>query len=891
MRPHTTDPSSSRDALSALNVVNALGAFSHLDATDAADTAGTLAALERIADDPSQPAANRLLLQQACEALRANRDAAEAAHLRYRALFDAVPDPVSILDETGRVLDLNKAGMAAYQRPREQIVGQSIHALNPELPHDHLKPILDTLSRGETCVMEVTNMRSDGSRFPVEVHFAGFVHEGRNCIVAVARDLTGRRQAELRYRELIETIDSGVIVQQADGRVIHANVAALRIFGIGEGQHVDEELQPQHWMIVDEHGRELPPAQLPPQRAMRWGRIIESTVLGYFHRQRRQLIWLSVTSVPQYPAGADHPEQVLTLFSDVTELKRDSALFDRAQSLAHIGGWEWDTGRDRLYLTDEAQRILGRYPAPDTMEGMLDCLRDADRETLRDGFERAIATGRAIDLELQGARGSGQPFWVRVIGEAESSDPVSSRLTGTLQEVTERKQTEETLRVQARTDPLTGLLNRDAVLLELDARLQDAVQAELAVLYIDLDRFKIVNDVLGHAAGDRLLATAARRIRQAVGTEGLIARFGGDEFLVICSTGDDPGCPQRLATAILQVFGDSFRLDGEEFSITASIGIAQAPADGVRSQQLIQSADVAMYDSKRRGRNGLQAFTHQLAEQQLHRLQMETHLRRAVQNDEFRLVYQPQVALASGRLVAAESLIRWRNQSLGEMRPDRFIDHAESTGDIVGIGTWVLNESCRQLRRWRDDGLAIERIAVNVSYRQFLGQDLASNVRRALAESGLPGSSLELEFTERVLIEDEPDTLRTFAELRALGVTLSIDDFGEGYSALNYLRRLPIHGLKLSQLFVQGVPDNHSDIAVCQAITGIATSLGLGLVAEGIETEAQREFLMKLGVPIGQGYLFASGLPGDEFLERYLAGAPAPTPRPTSAGPAAHHPS
>jgi EAL domain-containing protein (putative c-di-GMP-specific phosphodiesterase class I) len=219
-------------------------------------------------------------------------------------------------------------------------------------------------------------------------------------------------------------------------------------------------------------------------------------------------------------------------------------------------------------------------------------------------------------------------------------------------------------------------------------------------------------------------------------------------------------------------------------------------------------------------------------------------------------------------MVAAEALIRWRNSQLGELRPDIFIAHAESTGDIVRIGLWVLREACRQVRQWQDAGLGIVRVAVNVSYRQFVGEDLARHVRQVLDEFGLPGSALELEFTERVLIEDAPDTLQTFARLRDMGVQLTIDDFGEGYSALNYLRRLPIHGLKLSQLFVEGVPGNRSDEAVCEAVCGIARSLGLGLVAEGIESEPQRRFLQALGVTVGQGFLFAPGLAPDEFARR-----------------------
>jgi diguanylate cyclase (GGDEF)-like protein len=505
---------------------------------------------------------------------------------------------------------------------------------------------------------------------------------------------------------------------------------------------------------------------------------------------------------------------------------------------------------------------------------MQGCLLEGDRRQLQSAIEHLLADGGSFDLELQGRREEGHTFWGRFIGEARGGEPLSRRLTGTLQDITERKQAEETLRVQARTDPLTSLLNRDAILGELEARLGDPVLARVAVLYIDLDRFKVVNDVLGHAAGDELLVSAARRIVDAVGTEGLIARFGGDEFLVVCSIGDDPEQPERVAGRILEAFVEAFSFENEDFSITTSIGIARAPEDGDRPQALIQNADAAMYDAKRRSRNAWQAFNPTLAQSQEQRLRLETQLRRATDNNEFHLVYQPQVDLRRGGIVGAEALIRWSSQQLGEMRPDHFIGHAETTGDIVRIGGWVLREACRQVCAWRDAGLGIVRIAVNVSYRQFLGDDLADEVRRVLDESGLPGSALELEFTERVLIEDAPDTLRTFARLREMGVVLTIDDFGEGYSALNYLRRLPIHGLKLSQYFLQGVPGNRSDVAVCQAVSGIARSLGLALVAEGIESEAQRRFLLDLGVPVGQGFLFAPGLAPDDFALRLERATP-----------------
>jgi len=810
----------------------------------------------------------RRKLAEAEAALQAANAALDAERNRFRALFDAVPDPVSIIDWDGTVLDLNKAGIAAYKRPREDIIGRGIETLNPELPRDHLNPVWETLNRGGTYVVEVTNMRADGTRFPVEVHSAGFSDEGQRRIVAVARDLSGRVEAEVRYRELMEVIDKGILVRDEAGHVTYANPAAIRIMDIPPGASLDAELQPERWRVFDEHGAELRHEELPSYRALHTGRIAPSTVLGFLNVVTGKLTWVSITSVPQFAPGKDKPQQVLSLFSDVTAFKRDITLFDRVQDLAHIGGWEWDAANELVYLTNEAQRMLGLGRSTASLDELQACLRETERKRFHDALTRAAEHGEGFELELQGIGIDGHTLWIRIIGEVDAVDPTGTRLTGTFQDITESKQSEETLRVQARTDPLTLLLNRDAVLDELEERLGDASSADVAVLYIDLDRFKVVNDVLGHAAGDQVIANAARRIQRAVSTEGLIARFGGDEFLVVCSTGDDAERPQRLAAAILDTFGEAFRMAGEEFTITASIGIARAPEHGDKPQTLIQNADVAMYDSKRRARNGWQDFSAALAEQQQQRLQMETHLRRAVDNRELKLVYQPQVDLMTGRTVGAEALIRWRNDVLGEMRPDHFIGHAETTGDIVRIGRWVLREACQQMRRWRDDGLPIVRVAVNVSYRQFLAEDLAETVAEALASAGLPGDALELEFTERVLIEDAPDTLSTFAALRLLGVVLSIDDFGEGYSALNYLRRLPIHGLKLSQQFTSGVPHNASDVAICQAVAGIAQSLGLGLVAEGVESDAQRQFLIRLGVPVGQGFLFAPGLTPEEFALR-----------------------
>ena len=838
------------------------------DTSDAVHDGGTRVAglIERIdAVLRGAESATPELLRELRAGLQALHEDVDATHRRYDSLFNAVPDPISVLDAQGRVLELNDAGVRAYRRPRHEIVGRLVHVINPDLPADHMAPVMEALGRGETFVVEVENMRSDGSRFPVEVHSAGFQDGPHHNVIAVARDLSHRREAEMNYHALLVAIDKGVLFQGPDGAVRSANAAAFRILGLDEAQDIGEALRWQDWLVIDHRGWPIAFRDMPPMRALASGRIVESTLLGLHHRQKQQLSWISATSVPQFKPGSATPHQVVTLFSDVTELKRDSALFLRAQALARVGGWEWDGGRGRLYFTDEALRILGRRDDPPRgLPDLLAQIQPASRDAVADAVQSLVRDGGGFDLEVPLQRPDGESHWVRLIGQSEGRAPMSTRINGTLQDVTQRRQIEEALRSQARTDALTGLLNRDGVLTELERRIGSG-HAGTTVAYIDLDRFKLVNDLLGHSAGDHLLVNVARRLERAIGDTGLLARFGGDEFLVLAELGDDPAAADALAERITKAFGDSFRYAGEEFTITTSVGLARHPEHGRTVQQLVNNADTAMYDAKRRGRNTWQRFNPELAQKQHDRVQVEGQLRRAVDNGEFHLVYQPLVTLRDGRVCSAEALIRWSNPVLGELRPDHFIGHAETTGDIVRIGAWVIQAACRQMAIWRESGLRLERIAVNVSYRQFLTEDLPQIIRDALREHALPGSALELEFTERVLIEDAPDTHRTFETLRGLGVVLTIDDFGEGYSALNYLRRLPIHGLKLAQGFLQGVPANPSDVAICQAVAGMARGLGLEVVAEGVETPAQRDFLTGLGIGVGQGFLFSRALDAEAF--------------------------
>jgi diguanylate cyclase (GGDEF)-like protein/PAS domain S-box-containing protein len=673
-----------------------------------------------------------------------------------------------------------------------------------------------------------------------------------------------------RYVGLINALPDAVTLLDLHGRILEANDAACRSFRRSREEMLTLSVRDLNPHLQTDRLAQI--AQVPVGESFSVETInvrsdgtpfpVEVHSAVFLDRGERRVIAVARDMTTRKAAET-------SLREAEARQRRDNALFAQAQALAGIGGWEWDPRQPALYCTEGIHRILQRLPGvPLTLERLIEHIEPADRLRTQTAVQDAIARGEPFDLECRLCTARGEARWARMLGRAMPDAEGALRVSGTLQDISESKQQQERLRRQALTDPLTGLANRDAVLEELGRALEHAgPERGPAVLYVDLDRFKVVNDLLGHNAGDALLAAAGRRLQEAAGEFGMVARFGGDEFLVLMPQTLRGVAPMALAEHIAQTFSRSFEYGGEEFSLTASIGLARYPDDGATRQQLINNADAAMSDAKRRGRNTWQRFNPALAEQQSERLLIETQLRRALDNQEFALVYQPQINMLDGKVHAAEVLLRWNNRVLGEMRPDRFIHHAETTGDIVRIGAWVMREACRQLRAWRSEGVALARVAVNVSFRQFLSDDFAGMVVKALQEFELDGSCLELEITERVLIEDAPDTVDTFARLKALGVSITIDDFGEGYSALNYLRRLPIDGLKISHTFMQGVPDNTSDADICLAIVRIAQSLGLTVIAEGVETARQRDFLMALGTEWCQGYFYSEPLSAAEFAD------------------------
>lgn len=800
------------------------------------------------------------------------RDALVEARESFATLIDAVPDSVTVMSRDGRLRQVNLAACRNFGRDRNALLNLTIYDLNPEIPRDRIEQVVDEFADGEPFVHETVNLRGDGSLFPVEVHSRVFSLHGAPHVIAVARDVSRRRAAErelreseARYRLLLQAMDKGVLVQDRGGRIVSVNPSACRILGHTEAELIGGGTEHANWLFVGENGEPLTYDQLPALRALREGRTVESTTVGLFEASRQWRTWLSITATPFFREGESEAFQVISTFSDITALKRDSELFLRTQNLARIGGWDLDPRSGEMYWTETLYRMLDVAPGQAVdRDLLLTRLHASDRDRVALAIDDAIRVGTAFDIECRSHSQRGRYRWARVIGEAQLRDDKVFRVSGTVQDITKDKLLEDTLRRQALTDPLTGLANRDAIIERIGTALHEAqLDAGPVVLHVDLDRFKVVNDLLGHEGGDSLVRAAGQRLARVVEDGAHLARLSGDEFIILLAGGGRAE-GQRVAERINQAFAAPFLHDGEDFSITASVGMAHFPDDGATVQQLLQSADAAMMEAKRRGRNTWQAFNPTLARQISDRLLVETQLRRALEHDEFHLVYQPQVSLQNGRMRSVEALLRWNNRLLGPMRPDIFIPHAETTGDIVRIGAWVIREACRQLRAWRDAGVEMQRVAVNVSFRQFLNEDFPHHVLGALAEFGLPGDSLELEITERALLEDAADTVNILRQLKARGVSISIDDFGEGYSALNYLRRLPIDSLKISHGFMREIPGSNTDAVVCRSIIQIAHSLGLTVVGEGVEGMAQQRFLLEHGADLAQGYLFARPMPAHE---------------------------
>ncbi|MDO8789157.1 MAG: EAL domain-containing protein [Sulfuritalea sp.] len=511
------------------------------------------------------------------------------------------------------------------------------------------------------------------------------------------------------------------------------------------------------------------------------------------------------------------------------------------------------------------QEVLGRNPR------ILQSDRQ-DKNFYREMWDTIGRSGR-WQGELWNRRKDGSlvPEWLTISAVKDAAGKVM-HYVGVFADITEIKRANELLNHQAHHDHLTGLPNR----LLLEDRLRGALQraqrdgAQVALLFVDLDRFKNINDSLGHHVGDRVLYEVAQRFRALTRASDTVARVGGDEFLIIVEGIHDSGMASRIADKILDDLRTNPVTLEQEFFVGASIGISLFPRDGGDSATLIKHADAAMYRAKERGRNTHEFFSDELTQFSLDRFKMETALRRAIERDELIVYLQPQFSLKTGELLGAEALVRWQHPQQGLVVPARFIPLAEESGSIVALGEWVQRAACRHWAEWALAGLNPGVLSINVSGVEFRRGQIEDTVRKVLEATRLPPELLELEITESAIMSQAEKSIRVLHGLRAMGISLAIDDFGTGYSSLAYLKRLPLNKLKIDQSFVFGLPGDAEDCAIVRAVIALGHSLQLKVIAEGVETEQQREFLIREACDEMQGYLRGNPMPVDEFRRHFL---------------------
>jgi diguanylate cyclase (GGDEF)-like protein/PAS domain S-box-containing protein len=533
---------------------------------------------------------------------------------------------------------------------------------------------------------------------------------------------------------------------------------------------------------------------------------------------------------------------------------------------------DWDLVTDQLWRSEDYERLLGRSDSEvgTNVAAWFEHIHPDDRARVQEQLLALIkSAGNQWSDEFRLLRTDQKVVHVFARGYiSRAEDGSARRMNGVLQDITERKEQEERTRFLADHDELTELPNRSLFRQALNKALQRAERSGkmLSILFFDLDRFKNINDSLGHDAGDEVLRAVAERLTACVRKIDMVARFGGDEFAVLTEglTAEDQA--STVARKILETLSKPMILAGRQYRPAASIGISTYPTDGRDVQSLLKNADIAMYRAKEEGRGTFQFYSEMLNTHSVQRLEFESNLSNALNNHEFVLYYQPKVDLATGRVAGLEALIRWVSPQLGFVPPGDFISIAEETGLIVPIGRWVAQTACVQNRAWQKGGLPQMRIAINISARQMADKGLVEFIAETVRKTGLTADSLELEITESAVMSNQEHAEKVLNELKGLGFHLTMDDFGTGYSSLAYLKRFPFDSVKIDQSFVRGIPESKDDEAIVEAIIAMAHSLQLKVVAEGVETKEQFDFLRTLGCDQIQGYYFSKPIPSNEIV-------------------------
>ncbi|HET7294576.1 MAG TPA: EAL domain-containing protein [Vicinamibacteria bacterium] len=824
--------------------------------------------------------------------------------------FRASMDGMAILDADERYVFLNDAHarLYGYEAP-EALLGQSWRVLySPEQLRRFEVEVLPALWREGRWRGEAVGLRRDGTSFPQELSLTTVEGGGLVCVV---RDTTDSKRAERVQAALYRIAEAAENVQDMGSLYasIHGIVGELmwaRNFYIALYDGFNDLLSFPYFVDeVDVAGPPARPGRGLTEYVLRTGESLLASPEVFARLIEEGEVeavgvpgvdWLGVplkrgeTSfgvlvVQSYTESLRYVEADRDLLTFVS--RHIAAVIDRRRSEDALRESEEKfrtlaetapaaifiyQGQRFLYANEATSAITG-YPRDEflTLSSLWEIVHPEDKDDVkRRGMEGHEGEGAPIRYEVRIVRKDGEERWLDY-SAATVEYGGRPAVMGTAFDITERKRAEEQISSLAYHDTLTGLPNR---LLFSDRLEQAILQAQrrtwrLGVLFLDLDRFKVINDSLGHGVGDRLLQALARRIASTLRSEDTVARLGGDEFTLLLPNIGRVDDVTLVAEKLLDSVRRPVRIDGSELFVTASIGISLFPDDGDDPDTLVKNADTAMYRAKELGRDNYQLYAAAMNATALERLALETSFRKALTRDELVLYYQPILDLATGEAVGVEALLRWNRPDVGLVSPLDFIPMAEATGLILPVGSWLLNSACSQVRRWHETLRPDLRLAVNLSARQFQQPDVAGLVQRALRAAEFPAECLDLEITESWAMQNADAAILTMRELKSLGVSLSIDDFGIGYSSLSYLKRFPIDKLKIDRSFVHDIPGDPDDAAIVAAVLALARSLKLKVVAEGVETEEQREFLAVRGCDQAQGYLFGPPLPAED-CERLL---------------------
>ncbi len=794
----------------------------------------------------------------------------------FRMLAEHTPDTIARYDRDCIRTYANPAFARLAEVPVEGLLGKKpSHVATAEMLAYEAK-LLDVLHSGQPAEHELAWQTPDGRTVISHIRIVPErTADGQIVsVLAVGRDITGQRQAEevLRikeqeFRTLVENSPDVIVRFDRTGRRIYCNPAYEAMFGANAADVLGASLLQRSFYLPEQAARyhagllDVIAKGTPTALEIEWVKGNGEHVVQH------------VRVVPEFDRHGQ-VASVLTIARDISSLKETSRRLEEAEALARLGHWQLDFRTRKTRLSAELCRLLGQprgwAPYPEQVMAMLP---EEERNRIATSLQQAYLA-RTTELAMDYSIDTGQRtlhLHSRLrIAYAEDGTPL--RMLGTVQDISKLKAYQKQLHTLAFFDSLTGLPNREL----FNARLQQAMlQADhggrhIAVMILDLDNFKIVNDTLGHAAGDDLLQEIARRLGDAMRDGDTVARLGGDEFALVLTGMHDVADLERTGHALLQSIGEVCRIQGRELFIYSSIGISRYPHDGQTIEELLQYADTALYHAKEQGRNNLQFYTPSLTQHTTQRLAIAANLRHARQNGELELYYQPQIDLSSGLLIGAEALLRWNHPRDGLIQPDHFISIAEETGLIVGIGEWVLHTACRTAVEWNRDRQRRIKVAVNLSPRQFKLNDLLASVCNALQTTGCRPAWLSLEITEGLLLDDNPVVRETLKQLSDMGFSIAIDDFGTGYSALGYLNRFPVETLKIDRSFIRDIEHNKRSAELVKAIISMAHSLRLTLIAEGVEKPSQEALLRRHGCHNAQGYFYGRPMSKAAF-EQLLA--------------------